>query len=102
MLMVFVGTHDGRHAAGNDGICHIWRGKPTDQVVVVDLPKVANALEIDRAEVVLAVGIVVGREGLEARHQAKQGSLRVGVQGAYAGSEDGLAAKDQGCAGNGH
>ena len=62
---VFVGAHDRQHARGDGGIGGIGRADLGRAVVVVQLPEAANAALVDRAEVVLAVGIVVVGEGVE-------------------------------------
>ena len=62
---VFVGAHDRQDARGDGGISGIGRAELGGAVVVIDLPEVADAALVDRAEVVLAVGIVVVGEGVE-------------------------------------
>ena len=59
------------------------------QVVVVDFPEnPCGPLWLERAEVVLAVGVVVGREVVEAAHAVEDYRLLVGGQGGDAVREE--------------
>ena len=63
---VFVREHDRQDAGRHGGIGGIGRAKLGLAVVVIDLPKAAFAGFVDRAEVMLAVRVVVLAEGVEA------------------------------------
>ena len=66
-------------------------------VVVVDLPKAADAALVDRAEVVLAVGIVVVGEGVEGADLREQRATLIDRHGFDAGGDHDHAA-DEGAA----
>ena len=62
---VFVGAHDRQDARGDGGIGGVGRAELGGAVVVVKFKKVPDAALVHRAEVVLAMGIVVVGEGVE-------------------------------------
>ena len=62
---VFVSAHDRQDARRDGGISGVGRAELGGAVVAIDFPKVADAALVDRAEVVLAVRIVVFGEGVE-------------------------------------
>ena len=64
--------HEGQHPHGLGGVGGIFSPEPQRPIVVVDLPEVPLALELDRTEVALPVGVVVLGEGVERRDVAAQ------------------------------
>src|SRR5579864_3997397 len=62
---VFVGAHDGEHARRPFGVGGIFRGAFHVGGVVIHLEEVANARDLEAAEIVLPVWIVFWRELVE-------------------------------------
>jgi hypothetical protein len=62
---VFVGEHDRQDARRHRGIGRIGGAHLCRAVVVVDLPKAADAAVVDQAEVMFALWVVVLGEGVE-------------------------------------
>jgi len=65
---VLLGQHDRQDAPGERGVRRIGRPELKLAVVVVDLPEQTLPRDRERAEVVLAVGIVLYGEGVEGGH----------------------------------
>lgn len=63
--LVFAREHDREHARRLALVGRIFAAGFHGGVVVVDLPEAGLAGEFETAEVMLAVGIVIGREGIE-------------------------------------
>ena len=62
--------HEGQHPHGLRGVGGVFGSEAKRSIVVVDLPEVPLALELDRTEITLPVGVVVLGEGLERRDVA--------------------------------
>jgi hypothetical protein len=69
--------------AGSAGIvaAHVAAGAEAGSVVVVDLPENALSLVVEAAEIMLAVGVIVGCEGVEGDHPFCNVQLRSEVEG---------------------
>lgn len=93
--LILVGTHDGEHAVGDGRIGGVVRCELIGEIVIVDFPEVSHAALLDRAEVVFAVRVVVGRETIEGLHLAEHGVLLLVGQGGNALGEQNPAAKYQ-------
>jgi hypothetical protein len=93
--LIFLGQHDRQHARGLRRIGRIVRPELKREVVVVDFPEEIGAVDGDGAEVVLAVGIVFGREDVEALHQSKYPRGDGLAERRDAGCEAGLASGER-------
>ena len=96
-MSVFVGAHDGQDAGGDGGISGVGRAELGGPVIAIDFPVVADAAFVDRAEVVLAMGIVVFGEGIEGAHLREQRATLLVWHGFHARSDHHCAA-DEGAA----
>ena len=94
---VLVGAHDRQDARRDGGISGIGRAELGGAVVVLDFPEAADAALVDRAEVVLAVGIVVVGEGVEGANLRQQRATLLERHGFDAGGDHDDAA-DEGAA----
>ena len=65
MLLVFIGQHHGKHPFGLVRISWVWRSKLFLLVVIVHLEEDLMTFVLERSEVVLFVGIIIGCEGVK-------------------------------------
>ena len=70
--LVLVGEHDGEHPSSLLWVSRIFRSELTTLVVVVDLPKERLARDLETAEIVLVVRIIVAVEVGKALHLQKR------------------------------
>ena len=62
--------HEGQDPHGLGGVRGVFGAEASRPIVVVDLPEVPLALELDGTEVPLPIGVVVLGEGVELRDRA--------------------------------
>jgi hypothetical protein len=72
--LVFVGEHHGEDARRHGRICGIGGERLHLAIVIVDLPKISDAANLDDAKVVFAMGIIVLVEGYELSNLPKKRS----------------------------
>jgi protein ImuA len=80
---VFVSAHDGQHAHRLRGVCWIIGAALHVGRVVIDFEEVGLSLNLEAAEVVLAVRIVLGIEVDECAHPFKNGCIRFNRERTY-------------------
>ncbi len=91
---VLGGEHDGEHARRSSWVGRVGCASDKFAVEIVDLEEYALAVEFDRSEIMLAVGVVVGGEPIERANCFQDCGLGHFGQRQYAGCADNRAADE--------
>ena len=94
LTSVLPDEHDGEHAGGDAGVGGIGRGEAPRAIEAIDLEEHPLARGFQRAEVALAVGIVVGLEPVEGGDGVEDDLLALAAERDNAGGEDQRAAAE--------
>ena len=97
MKSVLIGAHDGKHARRLLGVRRVSGAELHGEVVVVYLSEIRLALDLEVAEVVLAVRVIVLREIAEGLNRQEHARFGIDRQGIDARRHDDLTA-DEGAA----